>query len=99
MPKLIKCLCWNVQSFCNKEHKVLQLLVSNSIDVACITETWFSSEHNSITAVIKQYGYNLTHFHTEKRGTGTAILYKDSGNVNPWERFNKKNLNLLSTSV
>ena len=89
MSKLLKCLCWNVQSLCNKEHKVLQLLVANSIDVACITETWFSSEHSYITGLIRDYGYNLIHFYTEKRGTGTAILYKDSGNVHPWERFNK----------
>ena len=87
MSKLLRCLCWNVQSLCNKEHKVLQLLVSNSIDVACITETWFSSDHSYSTAIIRDYGYNLIHFYTQKRGTGTAILYKDSGNVQPWERF------------
>ena len=29
------------------------------------------------------------HFFTEKRGTGTAILYKESDNIKPWERFSR----------
>ena len=74
----VKLVTWNVQSINNKIHSVLQVLNDENADIICIQETWFSSETNTITSIIKQAGYNLTHvFRSEKRGAGIAILWKE----------------------
>ena len=71
-------LTWNVQSLCNKIHVFLQVLNDENIDIACIQETWFHSETNTITSTLKEAGYNIAHvFRTEKRGTGVAIIWKE----------------------
>ena len=56
----------------------LQVLNDENIDIACIQETWFNSETNTITSTLKEAGYNIAHmFRTEKRGTGVAIIWKE----------------------
>ena len=88
LPNKIKCLSWNVQSLCNKTDKVCQFLTDNKIEIACITETWMSSETNHTTSIIKDFGYSITHFYTENcRGTGVAILFKDTLNVKLFSKF------------
>ena len=58
-------------------HLVLQVLNDKNIDIACIQETWFTSESGTITSIIKQAGYNIVHFYrTNKVGAGVAILWK-----------------------
>ena len=75
-------MSWNVQSLVNKTHLVLQVLNDEMIDIACIQETWLSSESNVTTALIKEAGYNICHVHRcDKRGSGTAILWKDTLNL------------------
>ena len=51
-------------------------LIDEGIHLAFISETWFSSQSNSITAQIKSYGYDLIHVFREKRGGGAGILWK-----------------------
>ena len=51
-------------------------LIDEGIHLAFISETWFSSLSNSITAQIKSYGYDLIHVFREKRGGGAGILWK-----------------------
>ena len=88
LPNKIKCLSWNVQSLCNNTDKVLQCLTDNGIEIACITETWMSSENNHTTSIIKSFGYSITHFYTENcRGTGVAILFKNTLKVKPFSKF------------
>ena len=88
LPNKIKCLSWNVQSLCNKTDKVCQFLTDNEIEIACITETWMSSETNHTTSIIKIFGYSVTHFYTENcRGTGVAILFKHTLNVKLFSKF------------
>lgn len=71
-------MSWNVQSIIMKIHLVLQVLSDNNVDIACIQETWLSSNCNAITAIIREAGYNISHvFRTDKVGTGTAILWKN----------------------
>ena len=72
--QLIKCISWNVQSICNKVDLIMSVLVDNNIDLAFITETWLSSQSNSITAHIKSYGFDLVHVFREERGGGVGIL-------------------------
>ena len=74
----LKLLSWNVQSLCNKIDLILQVLIDENVDIACIQETWLSSDSNIITSTIKQAGYNISHvYRSEKRGTGVAIIWKD----------------------
>ena len=62
----------------NKIHTVLQVLSDEDIDIACVQETWLSSESSVTTSIIKQAGYNISHvFRNEKRGAGVAILWKE----------------------
>ena len=50
------------------------ILIDNQIHLALISETWLSSQSNSITAQVKSYGYELLHVFREKRGGGAGIL-------------------------
>ena len=47
------------------------------IDIACISETWLSQETSTITAIIKQSGYQINHVFREKVGAGIAIIWKN----------------------
>ena len=56
----------------------MSILVDNDISLAFISETWFSSATNSVTAHIKNYGFDMIHVFREKRGGGVGILWKKS---------------------
>ena len=60
----------------NKIHSVIQVLHDNNIDIACVQETWLSSENSVTTAIIKEAGYNIDHVFRTKVGAGVAILSK-----------------------
>ena len=53
----------------------MSVIVDNNIDLAFITETWLSSQSNSITGHIKSYGFDLVHVFREERGGGVGILW------------------------
>ena len=74
-----KLLGWNVRSIVNesKLHYFLQLLEDDSIDVALISETWFSAMRGKHTATIQESGYKIVHaVRDSERGGGVAILNK-----------------------
>ena len=57
-------------------------------DFAFISETWLTSQHNDVTAVVKSHGY-LTHHHVrddpiKKGGGGAAILYRAKYKLKPF---------------
>ena len=54
----------------------MSTLIDNDAHLAFISETWFSSLSNSITAQIKSYGYDLIHVFREKGVGGAGILWK-----------------------
>lgn len=67
----------NPWSIVNKVDRVMQLLVSNSIDIAAICETWITSTNCPTTSTIKSYGYTIIHtIRSTGRGGGTALLIK-----------------------
>ena len=67
----ISCLLWNARSLQNKLEDLLALLEDADIDVAAITETWFTSQQNSYTATIRDKGYDICHFNRDsQRGGG-----------------------------
>ena len=63
----------------------MSILSDNDIGLAFISETWFSSQTNSVTAHIKNYGFDLIHVFREKRGGGVGILWKKS--IQKYVRF------------
>lgn len=70
-------MSWNVQSLVNKVDDVLSVCVDNGIDFGLFQETWFSSQSNATTAVIRNAGYNIVHNFREKRGGGVGIIYSN----------------------
>ena len=100
----MRCIAWNVQSLVNKVYDVISVLSDNDIDVAFISETWFSTESNMTIAILKEAGYSIAHyFRSEKRGAGVAIIWNNrvnkqirSGNtVKSYDTFHYQNLNFL----
>ena len=71
-------MCWNVWSILNepKLTNFLQIIDDNDIGIACVCESWFDSEKGIFTKTIKKRGYKLHHAYREKRGGGSAIIYK-----------------------
>ena len=62
-----------------KLNNVLQVFEDNDIHIACLCETWFDSSNGTFTARIKEAGYDILHDNRDnKRGGGTAILYRKS---------------------
>ena len=100
---MFKCFVWNAQSLGNKVDEVAQLLLDNQVDIACITETWLSSESGAITFAIKEAGYEIDHAYRSKRGGGVAILWKPHVKVRnnlkskSYESFQYKNVVLLGS--
>ena len=79
-------MTWNVWSILNPEklQSLLQVLEDNNIQIGCINETWFDSHKGVFTTAIKNAGYGIAHsFREEKRGGGTAIIYKNNLKVKP----------------
>ena len=73
----IKFLLINPWSIVNKVDRVMQLLVSNGIDIAAICETWITGANCPTTSTIKSYGYSIIHnIRGTGRGGGTALLIK-----------------------
>ena len=72
----IKILIWNAQSLANKIDEVMQFLIDNDVDIACISETWLSDESSMVTFKIKESGYMIDHAYRSKCGGGVAILWK-----------------------
>ena len=76
----------NSQSLVNKVGNVLDTLSDHSVDMAGICETWLCSLTNSTTAVIKSRGYSIIHsFRKDKRGGGTALIYKTCYTMSPYD--------------
>ena len=53
------------------------MLLDDSIDICFLCETWLKSQNNSVTALLKESGYNIHHFNrTDMRGGGVALVTK-----------------------
>ena len=79
---------WNIWSIINVEKlsNVLQIFHDNEIEVACICETWFDAKNGKFTTSIKDAGFEIVHAHREdKRGGGTAIIYRNTLDIKPGE--------------
>ena len=75
----IKFFLFNPRSINNKVSAVMHLMEDKNIDIAAICETWLTDKSNTITATIKDYGYNIFHNHrVDQRGGGVALLFKST---------------------
>ena len=80
-----------------------ELLHDNHVDIAFITETWFSDESNVTTFAIKEAGYEIEHAYRSKVWGGAAILWKKQHNVkcnfkrNVYDTFQYTNIILEGT--
>ena len=60
-----------------KLHFILQTIKDSNIDIACITESWLTESHLHTAAVLKSFGFNLSHtFRSKRKGGGVAFLLK-----------------------
>ena len=68
---------WNAQSLNNKINNFIKILQDASIDICFLSETWLTAQNNTVTALLKESGYNIHHFNrADKRGGGVAIVTK-----------------------
>ena len=56
----------------------MSILIDEGVHIALFQETWFSSQSNSTTSIIKSYGFNIQHTFREKVGAGVAIVWKNT---------------------
>ena len=76
---MCKLMVWNVWSIANAEKlsSFLQIMDDQKIGIACITETWFDRKNGPFTKTIRDAGFEINHaFRENKRGGGSAIIYK-----------------------
>jgi exonuclease III len=88
-----KVIVWNVWSILNevKLNQFLQIIEDKKIHVACITETWFDSRNGKFTATVKEAGFGIVHsFRENKRGGGTALIYKKELKVKEGDESSSK---------
>ena len=73
---------WNVTSMVHKPEKIMEQILDRDSKIVFLTETWLSSELNHVTALVKSYGYKLSHNIRKNRlketGGGVGILVKQN---------------------
>ena len=85
---MCKLMVWNVWSIANAEKlsSFLQIMDDQKIGIACITETWFDRKNGPFTKTIRDAGFEINHaFRENKRGGGSAIIYKKELSVKKGE--------------
>ena len=84
----------------NKLDDLIALLEDAGIDVAAITETWFTSQHNSYTAIIRDKGYEICHFNRDsQRGGGVALIYRNSYKLNSTKTYSFESFECILVSI
>ena len=77
-----------MQSLNNKVSEVMEHINDCKADFAFISETWLTSQHNSVTAVVKSHGYLMYHHVRDdpikNGGGGAAILYLAKHKLKPF---------------
>ena len=78
----------------------IALLEDEDLDLAAVTETWFPSYHNSVTAQLDETGYNICHFVREhKKGGGVALIYKKSFKVKSSKTYSYDTFECIRVSI
>ena len=75
-------MLWNARSLNSKLVEFISLLEDEDLDIAAVTETWMISQHSSITAELRDIGYNIYHFNRDTRkGGGVALIFRNAFNL------------------
>ena len=65
----------------------MEHIIDQDFEVVFLTETWLSSQKNSVTAALTDYGYNIFHVPRQGRakntGGGVGILAKKILQIKP----------------
>ena len=65
----------NARSVCNKTNAIRELIVDNSLDILCISETWLTDSDRPVIADLLPTTHNFFHSpRTEGRGGGVALI-------------------------
>ena len=72
----------NVRSIKNKSAEFVDYVTSSKADLFALTETWLSEIDDALRAEITPTGFKLIdHSRKNRRGVGTALLFRESLNV------------------
>lgn len=73
---ITKCMLVNVRSLNNKVYQLTELLLEQSVDVCCVTETWFRGANEPAMVELRQEGYDVISVprKNNKKGGGVAFL-------------------------
>ena len=83
----MKCILWNAQSLNNKIDGFIQTLHDNDTKIGLVTESWFKSQKNHITALLNESDFKIFHSNrTNVKGGGVAVISK-SNYQNKFEKF------------
>ena len=99
--KLIKIAHINPCSVRNKTADIIDYVVSSSIDICCITETWLKENDAVSRGELKPEGYDFKDCPRagNRAGGGTGILYRDNLTVRPVSSGEKQSFEFSSWKV
>ena len=96
----MKCVLWNARSLNNKLHHLTTILNDGELDIAIITETWFRSQANNCTAILRENDYSIFHFNRDdKAGGGVAVIFRNWFKSNGAKSYNFKSFECISVPI
>ena len=70
------------------------------MDIAAITETWFTTQHNNITAELWSKGYSIYHFNrSTRKGGGVALIFRNDFKFIQGKTFNFDTFECILVSI
>ena len=93
-------MLWNPCSLQNKLSILLALLHDEDIDFAAVTETWMTTQSNSLTAELKERGYSIYHYNRDiKKGGGVALIFKNHFEIVNAKTYNFETFECIHVSI
>ena len=93
-------MLWNPCSLQNKLSILLALLHDEDIDFAAVTETWMTTQSNSLTAELKARGYSIYHYNRDiKKGGGVALIFKNHFEIVNAKTYNFETFECIHVSI
>ena len=96
----LSCLLWNAQSLNKKLQDLIALLEDEDLDIVAVTETWLASQHNNVTAELRDSGYTIYHYNRDvKVGGGVALIFKSNFKFVSGKTFSFENFECIVVSI
>ena len=61
-------------------------MLDEFIDIALITESWLKSQNNHITYLLKEAGFNISHFNRSTRGGGGVAIISSTKYISKFQK-------------